>query len=305
MPKPDPATKNIVIVGGLLVDDIAISTENLRPSCSNPVSWHHRLGGVATNVARVAAQQVGVLLIACTGDDEYGKRLAGLLAQHSLSSSLVIRSGESSDRYTAVLDSDGELFIGLADASLVERMRWSDIEQRLPEWRPEAIVIDANLSQICISESISALASHYESPVPVYALAVSPAKSVRMLHVAEKVDVLLCNRREAAALTNLDWQEDINRLADGLLEQQFSSFVITDGGDPILVQEMVQDRQSRSFVPVPEITIDKNVNGAGDALAGATIVQLINGQSLPQAVSCAGLEAARAVLFGSTESPPV
>lgn len=300
MPRPESATKNILIVGGLLVDDIAISTENLRPGCSNPVSWHHRLGGVATNVARVAAQQVGVLLIACTGDDEYGKRLADQLGQHSLSSSLVVRKGESSDRYTAVLDSDGELFIGLADASLVEQMRWSDIEQRLPTWRPEAIVIDANLSQTCISESITALASHYETPVPVYALAVSPAKSVRMLHAAEKVDVLLCNRREAAALTNLDWQSDINRLADGLLELQFSSFVITDGGDSI----MVQDRQSRSFVAVPEIAIDNNVNGAGDALAGAAIVQLINGQSLLQAVSCAGIEAARAVLLGDSESPP-
>ncbi len=295
MPRPETANKNILIIGGLLFDDIAISTENLRPGCSNPVSWHHRLGGVATNIARVAAQQVGVLLIACTGDDEYGKRLTGLLAQYSLSTSLVVWPGENSDRYTAVLDSNGELFIGLADASLVEQMRWSDIEQRLPKWQPEAIVVDANLSQICLNESVNALASHYETHVPIHALAVSPAKSVRWLNVADKVDLLLCNRREAAALTKLDWQSDINTLADGLIKQRFSSFVVTDGGAPILVQ----DQQTRSIVPVPEIRINKNVNGAGDALAGAAIVQLINGQRLSQAVSGAGLEAARAVLAGS------
>lgn len=299
MPRPETTTKNILIVGGLLVDDIAISTENLRTGSSNPVSWHHRLGGVATNVARVAAQQLGVLLIANTGDDEHGKLLASLLAEQSLSSSLVVWTGQNSDRYTAVLNADGELFIGLADASLVEQMRWSDIEKRLPEWRPEAIVIDANLSQSCLSETIVALASHYETRIPIYALAVSPAKSVRWLNVADKIDVLLCNRREAAALTQLDWQSDINTLADELVKKSFSSFVITDGSDDILVQ----DRQTRSFVPVPEIHINKNVNGAGDAMAGATIVELIKGQGLSQAIGAAGLKAARAVLVGSSESP--
>jgi len=262
MPRPEPATKNILIVGGLLVDDIAISTENLRPGCSNPVRWHHCLGGVATNVARVAAQQVGVLLIACTGD---------------------------------------ELFVGLANSSLVEQMRWSDIEKRLPEWRPEAIVLDANLSQSCLNESITALASHYETRVPFFALSVSPAKSVRWLNVADKVDVLLCNRREAAALTKLDWQCNINTLADGLSTRQFSSFVITDGGEPILVQE----RQTRTFVPVPDIDINTNVNGAGDAMAGAAIVEMVKGQGLAQAISVAGLSAARAVLIGESVSPSI
>ena len=155
MPKPETANKNILVVGGLFVDDIAISPKNLKTGCSNPVTWQHHLGGVATNVARVAGQQMGALLIANTGDDEYGKLLANLLAKQSLSSSLVRWTGKNSDRYTAVLASDGELFIGLADASLVEQMRWSDIEQRLPDWQPEALVVDANLSQTCLSETTS------------------------------------------------------------------------------------------------------------------------------------------------------
>jgi len=114
MPGPITATNKLLVIGGLLVDDIAISTENLSAGSSNPVSWHHRLGGVATNVARVAAQQLGVLLIANTGDDENSKLLVRLLAQQSLSSSLVVWVGKNSDRYTAVLNADGELFVGLA-----------------------------------------------------------------------------------------------------------------------------------------------------------------------------------------------
>lgn len=301
MPKPDSSTNNVLIIGGLLVDDIAISSENLTVASSNPVSWQQRLGGVATNVARVAAQQLNVLLIASTGDDSQGTVLANLLAQEALSSSLVIWPKQTSDRYTAVLNPDGELFIGLADAQLAEQMRWSDIATRLPDQPPSAVVLDANLSQDCIGETVNAFATHYQAKVPVIALSVSPAKSVRWLNVADKVDVLLCNRREAAALTKLDWQTNINLLADGLLETQFSRFAITDGSNNILVQEHL----TRSTVVVPKIQIDRNVNGAGDAMAGATIAGLVSGQTLTQAIGSTGLQAARAVLLGDSEPPAI
>ncbi len=301
MPTPDNNTINLTIIGGLLVDDIAISSENLKLGSSNPVKWQHRLGGVATNVARVAAQQLDVMLIASTGDDSHGQLLAHLLAERAISSALVVWSGQASDRYTAVLNPDGELYIGLADAQLAEKMRWSDIEQRLPEQRPSAFLLDANLSANCLSDTVTALQTHYKTPPPIYALAVSPAKAVRWLDTADKVDVLLCNRREAAALTNLNWQSDINRMADALMEKLFSGFVITDGSDSILVQ----DRQIRTIIDVPQIHIAKNVNGAGDAMAAASIVQIIKGQSLAQAVASAGLDAARAVLSGDVEPPQV
>jgi len=44
MPKPEFTAKNILIVGGLLVDDIAISTESIMTGCSNLASssWWRR-----------------------------------------------------------------------------------------------------------------------------------------------------------------------------------------------------------------------------------------------------------------------
>lgn len=291
----------ILIIGGLLVDDIAIAAENLIPGSSNPVRWHHNLGGVATNVARVAAQQLNVLLIASTGDDDQGKLATKLLAQQEISSSLIVCSGQSTDRYSAVLQPNGDLFVGLADARLVEQMRWSDIEQRLPDWRPDAIVIDANLSGECLAQTVSTLADKYAPAVPLYGLTVSPAKSRRWLSVATQVDTLLCNRNEAAALTEIDPHSTLDALANGLVEKGFNRFVITDGGETILVQEY----QTRSYVDVPAIQVEKNVNGAGDAMAGATIVQLVLGQALPQAIQAAGLAAARAVLSGDSESPSI
>ena len=163
------------------------------------------------------------------------------------------------------------------------------------------MVLDANLSQACLIEIFSSLDTHYENRVPLFALAVSPLKAVRYLPKAEQIDVLFCNRREAAALTQLDWQTDLKLLADALLKLKFNSFVITDGGNPMLVQE----QQLRTSIAIPPVHISKNVNGAGDALAGATIASLILGQTLAQAAQNTGLSAARMVLNGESEPPLV
>jgi len=297
------ATKNLLIIGGLLVDDIAIPEHNLKPASSNPVKWQHRLGGVAANVARVATRQLDACFIASTGDDNAGKSLSIGLQQsqtsHTLTANLIIREGQHSDNYTAILQPDGELYLGLADAQLTAQITWQDIMVRLPAEQPDAVVLDANLSQACLVEIVDSLIAHYDTRISVFALAVSPAKAVRYLAVAEKIDVLFCNRREAAALTQQHWQTDLNLLADAMLELNFNSFIITDGGRPILVQE----RRLRTSIAVPSVKIRKNVNGAGDALAGATVANVILGHTLPKAAQNAGLKAASKVLSGESEPP--
>lgn len=296
-------TKNLLIIGGLLADDIAIPDHSLKPASSNPVKWQHKLGGVAANVARVAVRQLDVCFIASTGDDNAGDRLAIGIQEtqtnHTLTANLIIRSGQHSDKYTAILNPDGELYLGLADAQLTAQIKWQDIASRLPVDQPDAVVLDANLSHACLVEIFSSLDSHYGDHIPVYALAVSPTKAIRYLPMAEQIDVLLCNRREAAALTQLDWQTDLKQMAEAMLKLKFTRFVITDGGNPMLVQEQTL----QTAVAVPSVRINRNVNGAGDALAGATIASHLLGQSLQQAAQNAGLPAANKVLSGESEPP--
>jgi len=291
----------LVIIGGLLVDDIAIPVEKLQPRSSNPVNWQHRLGGGAANVAQVVAQQIDTVLIASTGDDDHGKLLASLLAKQSVSASLVVWTNHQSDRYTAVLDSDNELYIGLADAQLAEKMNWLDIESRLPGNAPEAVVIDANLSPRCLNETVTGLKEKYSQSPTLFALAVSPVKARRLLPLASNIDVLLCNRREAAALSGLPSNSDIQHIADGLQAQGFARFGITDGTDAI----MVQDNESRTLIQVPHIGIEETVNGAGDALAGASIAGILQGYALEDAVGTFGIPAARAILSGDNSPPSV
>ncbi len=297
----DAARKNVTLVGGLLVDDIAISTKLLRPRSSNPVQWQHRLGGVATNVARVVSQQIETLLVASIGTDNQAPILKKLLQQESITASLITRQNQPSDRYTAVLDQDGELYVGLADVQLAEQITWDEIASRLPELPPDALVLDANLSADCLRNTIESLDDAYKTSPPIFALAVSPVKSARWLPIAHKVDTLLCNRREACALTQLDVNTPINEIADALLQQHFKRFVLTDGNQTVLVQ----DTDQRHAIPVTAVPIEQTVNGAGDALAGATISQYLQGSDLAEAVAQSGMEAARAVLCGDTRPPSI
>lgn len=290
---------NVLIAGGLLVDDVAIATESIRPCSSNPVRWEQKLGGVATNVARVVAQQLDCLLIANIGDDKAGDKMTQLLSTLAVPCSAIRWPGETSDRYSAVLNPDGELFVGLADARLVEKMNWQDIQARWPEPSPSAVILDANLSQHCLEETVTAIATQIEPGIKIYAMAVSPIKSQRWLNLADKVEVLFCNRREAAALTSMPEQTITDALADSLLHCGFKQFVITDANHPVLVQE----HKTRSHIPPPKAKIEQNVNGAGDALAGATIAQVVLGHSLPHAIASAGLDAAQAVLQGDRIPP--
>lgn len=290
---------SVLIVGGLLVDDVAVGTESIRPCCSNPVRWEQKLGGVATNIARVVAQQLDCVLVASIGDDKGGKLMSQALYDVGVTCSPIIRTGETSDRYSAVLNPNGDLFVGLADARLVEKIQWQDIQSHWPQQTPDAVLLDANLSQSCITETVTAIAELHKDTTKIHAMAVSPIKAKRWLPVADKVDVLFCNRLEAATLTALPDQSNLATLADALLNCGFAQFVITDASAEIMVQENV----GRTTIPVDSVQVEQNVNGAGDAMAGATLIQLLQGEPLAQAIATAGLSAANAVLRGDVTAP--
>jgi sugar/nucleoside kinase (ribokinase family) len=75
--------------------------------------------------------------------------------------------------------------------------------------------------------------------------------------------------------------------------------VITDGADKLLVQ----DTDNRTIIAIPPTTVTGNVNGAGDALAGATTADWVQGKPLAASVFETGLPAAQSVLQGNRINP--
>ena len=288
----------LVAVGALNVDLVFRLTGPARERASNVATLERRVGGVAANVARayeagrtdaLASGRAGFepeglaadgpLLVCAVGDDPApgceGVTLLG-----------VRRPGAAASTYAAVLDADGELRLGLAATDVVETLTAAEVDARLEgrlAGRPGAWLVDANLSASCLAE----LAERAREPFA--AMAVSPQKAPRLADLAHRVDCLFCNRREAVALTGTDVDAPLDALARALRERGWRRAVLTDGPAPLIVVEP----DGTTVLDVPVVPGDgPGVNGAGDALAGATLVHWLAGAPLAEAVARAGLPAA-------------
>ena len=291
---------SLVAVGALNVDLVFRLAGPVRERASNVATLERRVGGVAANVARAyAAERAGApvpgprgpapdgpMLVCAVGDGPVpaceGVELLG-----------VERPGAAGSTYAAVLDADGELRLGLAATDVVETLAGDEVRARLDERLggrlggrcTGAWLVDANLSAACLADLAG------RSREPFAAMAVSPQKAPRLAPVASRVDCLFCNRREAVALTGADADAPLDALARALRERGWRRAVLTDGPGPLIVVE--PDGTTALDVPAAPGTGDgPGVNGAGDALAGATLVHWLAGAPLADAVARAGLPAA-------------
>ncbi len=307
MPSPENAAVDVTdktqttvfFVGCMGVDDIAIPHENLHHGVSNPVNWERRAGGVAANVARVVSQQLLTEFVGAIGADEAGQQIKLCLEREGITTHCVIFDTFYTGRYTAVLNESAELYVGLSDTGITESLTWHDILPLIPKKNIGAIVLDANLSHNCLNDTFQGLDNKLAIGVKRVALAVSPAKVTRLKSVAPYLDLLICNRAEAAALSALPAETNIGVLADTLQQMQYRRFIITDGAQ----HSLVQDGHERHSVSAPQVNFIKTVNGAGDAFAGGTITAWLHGESLKNAAAGLGTLSASNVLSGKQQAP--
>lgn len=287
----------LLVIGGLHVDDIAIPIDALQAGVSNPVNWQQRLGGVAANAARVASRATPTELIAALGNDGRATMLVEALQKDNLKLTPVIFPDASTGRYTVILNEEGELHIGLSDVTLAEKLDLDSINPLLGSATPAGVLIDANLQEQLILDITTFFSRHQFTRT--IAMPVSPARSTRLLSSAENIDLLICNASEARMLGNTT--DDSDR-AKGLLHAGFKTFIITDAQNPITVF----DSGELHKIPLPKLeTIQTAVNGAGDALAGATTAAWLNGESLVSATAHHGIPAAQSVLSGHWQAPAI
>lgn len=286
----------LLVVGGMHVDDIANPLQALQVGVSNPVRWEQRVGGVATNAARVAAKSVPTTLYAAVGEDAMAQALTNAFDSDAVTLRPCRINGKATGRYTVVLNPDGELHLGLSAVTLAEALTADWV---LAHLTPEAagLLVDANLSQ----DTLLNLTRHVgqNSSTRIIALPVSPARCIRLLPAAKYIDLLICNVSEARQLTDV---ESVSEMFPAFNKLHFQQVVVTDSGNPVTV---LSDQGIHS-IAVPRVqTIQQAVNGAGDALAGATVAAWIGGSSLVDAIEQCGIGAALDVLNGDWQAPVI
>ncbi|MFK7859838.1 MAG: PfkB family carbohydrate kinase [Granulosicoccus sp.] len=295
------------VVGALHIDEVATVQGQFVAAASNPVAWQRYVGGVGGNAARAAQalfdlkkEDRSVSFHAALGDDSAGQSLVNRMQASGLRVHPQFIKGYATGRYSVVVDESGQMVLGLADVQLAEKLTPTSLLHTINLPMSATVLLDANLSPGCLQTLIETASL---SSTPVAALTVSPAKATRLLPWSDKIDLLFCNRREAHAMAIKSGmlpenatatQLSLPQLADTLVELGFNDFVLTDAASTLIIRR----HNLISQVNVPPVKIDHNVNGAGDALAGASVAALLLGLPLERAVTECGLKMAADVLTG-------
>lgn len=269
----------ILAVGGAHVDRRGRMTAPFVPGASIPGAMSEEVGGGAFNALRGAVRRGAVgSLMSVRGGDAAGEAVAAEILANGIADLSAVFLDRATPSYTALLDRDGDVVAALADMGLYElafpkQMRRAKLREAISA--VDAVLCDANLPEAALWRLAEVVGT-----TPVFAIAISPAKAVRLRPILDGLSCLFMNRREAAVLAGTNTDADPAEIARGLMAAGLRRGVVTAGGSSVFAY----DTQGLLVVspPAPRRVVD--VTGAGDALAGATTVALLRGLPLDDAL---------------------
>lgn len=268
----------ILVLGGAHIDRRGRLEGTFHEGSSHPGTWYEEPGGGAFNAARNLARfGHAVTLISPRGGDSAGE----FVSETALASEIIDRPFTFLDRrtpsYTAVLKSDGNLIAGLADMDLYRlfsprRLRMRSVRDAFVSC--DSILCDANLPAETLT-AIAQMARQFQKHVS--AIGISPAKVSRLTHALPLLDMLFINAAEAGALTG---ESDIEKAVTALQSSGLKAGSITNGGRALYAFDC---NSALAYQP-PQLRDVKDVTGAGDAFAAATLSAMLNGHALSHAI---------------------
>lgn len=282
-----------LVLGGAHLDRRATLATETRPGASNPGHWYEEPGGggfnAAQNLTRLGNE---VQMVSMRGGDRAGETVAQAAEAAGIVDMAQVFLDRATPSYSAILEHNGDLLIGVADMDLYDHFSLRQLSRRSIREAIDGcnyLLCDANLPQ----DTLAALAEKAETAKkPLAAIAISPAKIVRLTDILSQLSILFLNQAEAITLckngTPNEWPNQLR--AAGL-----KSAIITRGADALIGY----DDQNVFKIDPPPVTDIADVTGAGDALAAATLDALGRGTSLFEAAR-AGIAAAAITVQCST-----
>ncbi|ESZ03038.1 carbohydrate kinase family protein [Mesorhizobium sp. M1060] len=287
----------ILAVGGAHIDRRGQVSGAYVPAASNPGTMREDVGGGVFNALRSLVRRgVSASLLSVRGGDASAETVARAIAEAGIADLSAVFLDRTTPSYTALIDRDGELITGFADMALYDlafpkQIRRSKVREVVAE--ADAVLCDANLPSTALERLVGVAAGK-----PVFAIAISPAKVVRLIPVLKELAQVFMNRREAMVLAGVDAIATERETVDGLRCSGLTSGVVTAGDGPVLGFD--EAGAFSILPPAPRKVAD--VTGAGDALAGATIAALLRGLALRQALR-EGVAAATLAIESSDAVP--
>lgn len=275
-----PLNARVTVIGGVNVDIYGRATtafSNTRLIAdSYPGSTHIQAGGVARNIAEnLGRLGLNVSFIGCFGTDTFTGMLQASLKEAGVDISLSAALDTENDRYLSLFDADGQLIAGVNAMHHAEAMSLAFLKERQSAIEAsDTLIIEGNLAP----EAICYLAS-LNGPRQIVADTVSAAKAMRFAPCLNQIDILKCNRLEAATLTSLPEDADPSDLCKALLDKGVGSVLLSAGRAGFSLADATAILQIDAKT-VPEIA---TTSGAGDALLAGYIYGVQAGLSPEQA----------------------
>lgn len=274
------SVKKILVLGGAHIDRRGMIETETAHGASNPGSWMEEAGGGGFNAARnLSRLGFQVRLIAPRGGDANGETVAFAAKEAGVEDTPFTFLDRSTPSYTAILERDGNLVIAIADMDLYKlftprRLRVHAVREAI--MATDIILCDANLPEDTLSAiGLAARVCEKQSA----AIAISPAKVIRLKPALADIDVLFMNEAEARALTGKD-VADVREWPQKLINAGLLGGVITSGAR----QVVAFDARNVAILKPPFIEQVKDVTGAGDAMASGYLAAIANGKSIGEAL---------------------
>jgi pseudouridine kinase len=253
----------IACIGGAHLDRRGMLHEPVVLGTSNPGTVFSDFGGVARNVAQnLARLGCRVLLCSRVGNDQAGRQV---LAQPIDTSLVTISDTRPTASYTAILETTGELVVGLADMEIYDEVTPALLAPAVPRLQEAALwFVDTNLSGDTIDWLLDAA-----GPIPVAVDAVSVVKSRRLRPILCRIDYLFCNVAQAGALAS-DYFTDPGEAARSIRGLGAAAGIVSAGAKGIALYERTSGVSVMPALPA----VPRDVTGAGDALVSGTLYGL-------------------------------
>ena len=279
--------QSVCCIGGITLDQTLLLDASAILGTSNPAKSHESCGGVARNVAdNLARLSVRCQLIGIVGDDEAGTAVVRETSNQGVDASLVdTKNGSTTGSYSAVMQPDGELLIGIADMEICNAIDRQFIDDNWGRIAVATLVFaDTNIP----AESVNYLVEHgRDNEICLFMDAVSVAKAGRLPAELRGVDTLFCNLDEARAILGAGQDRDDAEASVKALARRGAATTVVTAGSGGLWCASAYDCEYLHAVSTRVV----DVNGAGDAVIAGILLGRLAGQD--SVTSCKmGLKAA-------------
>lgn len=290
----------VLVIGGANLDLRGRPTTPLILATSNPGLTRRQPGGVGRNIAEnLARLGARVRLLSAIGDDEPGKYLIATTAAVGVDTSgVLVREGEATAIYLAILDEKGVLLAAISDMRVLESLTPEYLRGHKKAIQDsDLIIVDANPTAEAIATAVH-LAS--QVGVPIAAISVSQPKAPRLRPHLASFSFLFCQEDEAELLSEKRISNDDPALAaaQDLVRKGVGLAVVTRGKKGVAYATP----QETGHIPALAAQV-VDETGAGDALAAATLFGALSGLPTKDALRLGLVAAALTVQTENTVSP--